>query len=157
MFREATCDYVRSKKIEFLPDSICWLKSLKYIHFEDCALLPLDEKLCISELRFDVICRLGKLSDIGQFEFLRKLDLSATRIKHLPDSICMLKHLNYLELDGCAFLEKLPEDLGHLECLKELDITHTSISHLPQSIFGLKGLFITASPELLQMYDFPSR
>ncbi|PWA79891.1 toll/interleukin-1 receptor (TIR) domain-containing protein [Artemisia annua] len=130
--------YVRSKKIEYLPDSICMLKRLKLLDVTKC-------------------WRLGKLpEEIGQLESLEGLVLSATMIKHLPDSICMLKHLKYLKLHLCALLKKLPEDLGRLECLKELVITYTCISHLPQSIFGLKGLLITAPRELLQLYDFPS-
>ncbi|GJU78373.1 disease resistance TIR-NBS-LRR class family protein, partial [Tanacetum coccineum] len=127
-----------SKKIEYLPDSICLLKHLKSLDVGEC-------------------CRLGKLpEDIGQLESLETLDLSATMIKHLPDSICMLKHLKHLNLGDCALLEKLSEDLGRLECLEELNIVDSGISHLPQSIFGLKGLLIAASPELLHLYDFPS-
>ncbi|PWA97619.1 disease resistance protein (TIR-NBS-LRR class) family [Artemisia annua] len=110
---------VRSTKIEYLPDSICMLKHLKWFYVTNCCLGKLPE-------------------DIGQLESLERLDLSLTKIKHLPDSICMLKHLKFLKLRDCALLEKLPEDFGRLECLKELDLTHTGISRLPQSIFGLK-------------------
>ncbi|GJY86236.1 disease resistance TIR-NBS-LRR class family protein, partial [Tanacetum coccineum] len=92
----------------------------------------------------------------GQLESLERLDLLGTTIKHLPNSICMLKRLNYLNLSLCDLLEKLPEDLGRLECLEKLDVTDTGISHLPQSIFGLKDLHIAASSVLLQLYDFPS-
>ncbi|GJV97152.1 disease resistance TIR-NBS-LRR class family protein [Tanacetum coccineum] len=130
--------YVSSKKIEYLPDSICMLKRLKWLIAGDC-------------------CCLGKLpEDIGQLESLERLVLTATKIKHLPDSICMLKHMKYLILDLCVHLEKLPEDLGRLECLEELVITHTGISYLPHSIFGLRDLAITASPKLLHSYNFPS-
>ncbi|GKD09773.1 disease resistance TIR-NBS-LRR class family protein [Tanacetum coccineum] len=131
--------HVSSKKIEYLPDSICMLKRLKLLDVTEC-------------------CRLGKLpEDIGQLECLERLYLSSAKIKHLPDGICMLKHLKYLSLFDCPLLEKLPEDLGRLECLEHLDIKYTGISHLPQSIFGLKCLFIIASPDLLQLYNFPSR
>ncbi|GJW45242.1 disease resistance TIR-NBS-LRR class family protein [Tanacetum coccineum] len=68
---------------------------------------------------------------------------------------CLTKVVE-LNLSGCGLLEKLPEDLGRFGCLKELDILDTGISYLPQSIFGLKGLYIAASSELLQLYDFPS-
>jgi Leucine-rich repeat (LRR) protein len=130
--------HVSSKKIEYLPDSICMLKHLKWLYVTEC-------------------CRLGKLDEnIGQLEYLERLVLSATTIKHLPDSVCMLKHLKFLVLGFCGHIEKLPEDLGRLECLEHLDITYTSVSRLPQSIFGLKGVLISASPELLKLYDFPS-
>ncbi|KAI3703065.1 hypothetical protein L6452_28820 [Arctium lappa] len=58
--------------------------------------------------------------DLGQLECLVELSLSTNKITHLPDSICMLKHLKVLELKSCWLLEKLPEDLGVLECLEEL-------------------------------------
>ncbi|GKF84691.1 disease resistance TIR-NBS-LRR class family protein, partial [Tanacetum coccineum] len=84
-------------------------------------------------------CRLGMLpEDIGQLDSLERLDLWGATIKHLPDSICMLKHLKCLIVDRCALFEKLPEDIGLLKCLKELDITDTGISHLPQSNFWIK-------------------
>nr|GEZ53503.1 disease resistance protein (TIR-NBS-LRR class) family [Tanacetum cinerariifolium] len=111
--------------------------------------LPLTVKVLGSFL-----CEFPK--DLGQLECLEGLCLYSMKIKQLPDSICMLKHLKFLNLSLCALLEKLPEDIGRLGCLKELDITGTRISHLPQSIFGLKGLKIAAPQALLQLYDFPS-
>ncbi|GKA27145.1 retrotransposon protein, putative, ty1-copia subclass [Tanacetum coccineum] len=89
--------HVGSKKIEYLPDSICMLKRLK-------------------SLNITGYCCLGKLpEDIGRLEYLDRLVLTATKIKNLPDSICMLKHLSYLDLHNCALLKKLPKDLGRLE------------------------------------------
>ncbi|GJU21809.1 disease resistance TIR-NBS-LRR class family protein [Tanacetum coccineum] len=127
-----------SMKIKHLPDSICMLKHLKSLTVEYGDLL---EKLP---------------EDLGRLECLEKLHVRSKKIKYLPDSICMLKHLKYLDLNFCTLLEKLPEDLGRIECLEELAITNTGISHFPQSIVGLKDLRITASSELLQLYDFPS-
>ena len=87
---------MRSKKIEYLPNSICMLKRLKSLNVTKC-------------------CCLGKFPEnIGQLETLETLVLSATNIKHLSDNICMLKHLKSLKLDRCALLEKLPEDIGLL-------------------------------------------
>ncbi|GKA69135.1 disease resistance TIR-NBS-LRR class family protein [Tanacetum coccineum] len=60
-------------------------------------------------------------------------------VKHLPESICMLKHLKNLNLH-CALLEKLPEDLGQLECLVELHVKSKKIEYLPDSICMLKRL-----------------
>ncbi|GJS49749.1 disease resistance TIR-NBS-LRR class family protein [Tanacetum coccineum] len=125
-------------KIKHLPDSICMLKHLKFLNLDDCALL---EKLP---------------EDLGRLECLERLHVRSEKIEFLPDSICFLKHLKYLDLHNCALLEKLPEDLGRLKCLTAIAITGTGISHLPHSILGLKGLLIAASPELLQLYHFPS-
>ncbi|CAH1421482.1 unnamed protein product [Lactuca virosa] len=84
---------------------------------------------------------LEAIMDIDQLESLEELILLSTKIKHLPDSICMLKHLKYLKLYDCSLLEKLPEDLGQLECLKKLRLTDVKmIKHLPDSICMLKRL-----------------
>ncbi|GJU25610.1 disease resistance TIR-NBS-LRR class family protein [Tanacetum coccineum] len=125
--------------------------NLKFLILRKSRLRSLDLELIPNLERLDLegCCRRGKFNeDIGQLEFLeRVLDLSATMIKHSPESICMLKHLEYLNLHLCAILEELPVDLGRLRCLQD-------ISRLPQNIFGLKD--ITAYPELLHLYDFPS-
>ncbi|CAI9284457.1 unnamed protein product [Lactuca saligna] len=78
--------------------------------------------------------------DLDQLECLEKLEFSYTNIKHLPDNICMLKHLQYLKVYSCSFLEKLPENLGQLECLRKLSLSSTKIKHLPDSICILKHL-----------------
>ncbi|XP_023743987.2 disease resistance protein RPV1 [Lactuca sativa] len=83
---------------------------------------------------------LETVKDLDQLESLEELILSSTTIKHLPDSICMLKHLKYLELIDCLLLERLPEDLGRLECLEKLTLQSTTIKHLPDSICMLKHL-----------------
>ncbi|GKG18387.1 disease resistance TIR-NBS-LRR class family protein, partial [Tanacetum coccineum] len=72
--------------------------------------------------------------DIGQLECLEELYLYSTKIKHLSDSICMLKCLKSLAINDGDLLEKLPEDLGKLECLEELCLSSTQIKHLPDSI-----------------------
>ncbi|KAI3671011.1 hypothetical protein L1987_87657 [Smallanthus sonchifolius] len=61
--------------------------------------------------------------DLYQLESLEELTLSMKKIKHLPDSICLLKHLRSLELKSCFLLELLPKDLGILECLEKLHLS----------------------------------
>ncbi|GJY57011.1 Toll/interleukin-1 receptor domain-containing protein [Tanacetum coccineum] len=78
--------------------------------------------------------------DLGKLECLEELCLYSKKIKHLPDSICMLKHLKRLILDCGLFLEKLPEDLGRLECLETLHVNSKKIEYLPDSICKLKRL-----------------
>ncbi|GKA75855.1 disease resistance TIR-NBS-LRR class family protein [Tanacetum coccineum] len=100
--------HVSSKKIEYLPDSICMLKRLKWLYVTGCR-------------------HLGKLhEDIGQLESLERLVLTDTAIKHLPDSVCMLKHLKYLNLDGCALLEK-----STYYCISELLQLYDFPSEIP--------------------------
>ncbi|KAJ0954909.1 putative TIR domain, P-loop containing nucleoside triphosphate hydrolase [Helianthus annuus] len=79
--------------------------------------------------------------DLGQLECLEELDLGGTKVKHLPGSICMLKHLKTLHLWGCKYLEKLPEDVGQLESLKILDLALCrNLREIPNNICKLKCL-----------------
>ncbi|KAL7607352.1 hypothetical protein Lser_V15G19712 [Lactuca serriola] len=78
--------------------------------------------------------------DLGQLECLEELIFLSTKINHLPESMCKLKHLKSLKLISCWFLEKLPEDLGGLERLEELTLFCTLIKDLPDSICMLKHL-----------------
>ncbi|XP_023762172.1 disease resistance protein RUN1 [Lactuca sativa] len=78
--------------------------------------------------------------DLYMLECLEELVLSYTEIKHLPDSICMLKHLKSLKIISCLHLQKLPEDLGQLECLEKLHLSNADIERLPDSICMLKHL-----------------
>ncbi|KAL7607288.1 hypothetical protein Lser_V15G19690 [Lactuca serriola] len=80
------------------------------------------------------------LKNFDQSMKVDELILLSPTIKHLPDSIWMLKHLKSLELNLCVWLEKLPEDLGWLECLEKLNLSYTKIKHLPESIYMLKHL-----------------
>ncbi|GJZ78992.1 disease resistance TIR-NBS-LRR class family protein [Tanacetum coccineum] len=93
---------------------------------------------CLKKLRLK--CNIPKFpKDLGKLECLEELYLSSTKINHLPDSICMLKHLKYLTIYG-ALLEKLPDDLGRLECLEKLYVSSKKIEYLPDSICMLKCL-----------------
>ncbi|KAJ0532060.1 putative leucine-rich repeat domain superfamily [Helianthus annuus] len=79
--------------------------------------------------------------DLWQLEGLEKLTLRMKEIKHLPDNICMLKHLKSLNLESCWLLEQLPKDLGRLEGLEELDLTQCmSLRDIPNSICSMKCL-----------------
>ncbi|KAK9073070.1 hypothetical protein SSX86_007392 [Deinandra increscens subsp. villosa] len=82
------------------------------------------------------------LKDLGQIWSLEELTMSMKEIKHLPDSICMLKHLRSLELKSCWLLEKLPNDIDRLECLEKLDLTDCiSLQDIPNSICNMKRLY----------------
>ncbi|KAF5815048.1 putative TIR domain, P-loop containing nucleoside triphosphate hydrolase [Helianthus annuus] len=80
-------------------------------------------------------------NELDQLEFLEELTLSSTKIKHLPDRICMLKRLKLLRFKSCWLLEQLPEDLGRLECLEELYLTECLfLRDIPNSICEMKRL-----------------
>ncbi|KAK1418550.1 hypothetical protein QVD17_27695 [Tagetes erecta] len=113
---------------------LCACTSLEYFSTSICGFQPLKElklKGNIPEVPKDV-CRL---------ENLERLTLWTEEIKHIPDSICMLKRLKYLELKSCFLLEHLPKDLGRLDCLEDLYIIDCiSLQDIPNSICNMKGL-----------------
>ncbi|KAJ9552414.1 hypothetical protein OSB04_016459 [Centaurea solstitialis] len=79
--------------------------------------------------------------DLDCLQSLEELTLESTKIKHLPDSICMLKHLKSLKLYRCKLLEKLPEDLNPLECLETLELNRcTALRDIPNNICRMKSL-----------------
>ncbi|KAD6454810.1 hypothetical protein E3N88_09516 [Mikania micrantha] len=79
--------------------------------------------------------------DLWKLESLEQLTLCMQEIKHLPDGICMLKHLKSLDLTFCELLEQLPMDLGGLKCLEELNLSYcVSLRDIPDIICELKCL-----------------
>ncbi|GKF91768.1 disease resistance TIR-NBS-LRR class family protein, partial [Tanacetum coccineum] len=137
---------------EDLPSSVGNIEKL--ISFGLCACTDL-KKLS------DIICSLQCLQtlelegdipeflkDLGQLECLEELWLSSRKIKHLPDSICMLKRLKSLKVNNVTrlgklpkcLLEKLPDDFGQLDSLEKLYVRSKKIKYLPDSICMLKHL-----------------
>ncbi|KAM0048363.1 putative leucine-rich repeat domain superfamily, winged helix DNA-binding domain superfamily [Helianthus debilis subsp. tardiflorus] len=109
------------KKLRSLPECILSLRRLRNLLLDACSIEEFPK-------------------GSGQLECLEFLDLSNTCIKHLPGSICTLKHLKILRLRSCAILDKLPDDLGQLESLEELYISCYKIKEIPRSICVLKHL-----------------
>ncbi|KAF5788980.1 putative leucine-rich repeat domain superfamily [Helianthus annuus] len=117
-------------------------------------------------------------NDLYHLQSLEKLRLWMKEIKHLPDSICMLKRLKSLDLSDCRSLqvipnsickmeslrdldlrfciqvEKLPKEFGDMKCLNTLNIGGAGIRHLPYNIFQLKDLRITGSRGQLESCGF---
>ncbi|PWA66980.1 leucine-rich repeat domain, L domain-like protein [Artemisia annua] len=77
--------------------------------------------------------------DLDQLECLEELTFSSTEIKHLPDSICKLKHLKSFKIKSCWLLEKLPKDIGRLESLETLILSDGSLlQDIPNNICKMK-------------------
>ncbi|KAD6454960.1 hypothetical protein E3N88_09666 [Mikania micrantha] len=122
--------------LESFSASICGLQHLTALTLEGC----------IPEVP----------NDLWKLESLEQLTLSMKEINHLPDNICMLKHLKYLDLKSCWLLEQLPMDLGALQCLEELHLTDCiSLRDIPDSICKMKFLKNLHLPYCIQVEKLP--
>ncbi|XP_052486272.1 putative disease resistance RPP13-like protein 1 [Gossypium raimondii] len=97
--------------------------------------------------------------DIGNLKHLRNLNLSRTRIKMLPNSLCTLYNLQALKLRGCNDLDELPRDLERLINMLYLDIKGTKLARMPEGMVSL-GLhdckFFISLPPLSQLSSLKS-
>ncbi|KAJ6959764.1 disease resistance protein RGA4 [Populus alba x Populus x berolinensis] len=80
----------------------------------------------------------------GQGKFpvrkLRALSLRNVRVKKLPESICDLKHLRYLDV-SCSEFKTLPESITSLQNLQTLDLSSCSeLIQLPKGMKHMKSL-----------------
>ncbi|KAI9115364.1 hypothetical protein K1719_013683 [Acacia pycnantha] len=82
---------------------------------------------------------------IGNLKHLRYLDLSGTKIRKLPDSICQLHLLQTLKLWRCRLLERLPMNFHKLINLRHLDFRETQVREMPQQLHKLKRLQVLPS------------
>ncbi|GAU20899.1 hypothetical protein TSUD_120910 [Trifolium subterraneum] len=130
-----------------LLESICECKGLRSLIVERYAATLISNNVqrglfsrltCLRMLSFR--CHdLSKLVDeIGNLKLLRYLDLSDTKIKSLPDTICMLYNLQTLLLTWCDKLTELPSNFSKLINLQHLEIPH--IKKMPKNIGKLNKL-----------------
>ncbi|KAF3449635.1 hypothetical protein FNV43_RR10366 [Rhamnella rubrinervis] len=146
--RHVTCNYT-SKPTRIIPLGLANVESFRsFIILRNSKLdfkaLKLPSYWNFHSLRaFDsTFFELTSISPlIKKSKHLRYLNLSDTRIKRLPESICSLKNLQTLDLSACYDLKKLPKHLSRLTSLRHLNLEGCeSLSRLPRNMGKLTCL-----------------
>ena len=79
-------------------------------------------------------------NSICNLKHLRYLDLSHTKITRLPESMCSLYNLEILNLHFCVKLVELPVNMRSLINLRHLDLQHTKLPEMPLQMGKLTKL-----------------
>ncbi len=135
-------DLSRNRLAE-LPDMIRQLEELKTLSIGDNPLTTLPDFLGSLPLRqlyvtFSPLVFLPS-SIIGKLTQLRGLNLTATQLRYLPETIGNLNNLEYLDLAHNQLFE-LPESIGGLSQLQYLLLDFNQLVRLPDTMRKLSAL-----------------
>ncbi|MFS7909235.1 putative leucine-rich repeat domain superfamily [Helianthus anomalus] len=109
--------------------------------FYDCNIGQIFNNVHLRVLYLRGVNLIALPESICKLKHLRYLNLSRSSIEVLCESIIYLQNLQMLLLNDCKRLEKLPRGLRYLRNLQRLDITDCiSLSHLPRGIKELSSL-----------------
>ncbi|MED6220314.1 hypothetical protein PIB30_043672 [Stylosanthes scabra] len=120
------------------------LKIKKGFYLED--ILKIDHCHLLAQLKSSRVLFFSSFAidsvpdSICELIHLRYLDLSGTLIVTLPESLNNLYNLQTLKLKRCSRLKKLPSRMQDLVNLRHLDIEDTCIEEMPQGMSKLKDL-----------------
>ncbi|XP_048559912.1 putative disease resistance protein RGA3 [Triticum urartu] len=127
------------------PEDSSVTEHCRYVVIVECDAWP--SKSLLPARKISVIhCFLCSEMDLSDDSFsvpscLRVLNLERTAIQRLPDSICSVEQLGYLNLSGCSGLVGLPAKFGELKRLLHINLSGCSgLETLPESFGELKDL-----------------
>ncbi|XP_057744193.1 putative disease resistance RPP13-like protein 1 isoform X2 [Arachis stenosperma] len=136
--------YNSISKVESLRTLLlCGNFSSPYFNIEAATCEILSKCKYLRVLSFDKLDVLP--NSTGELIHLRHLDLSYTRIKTLPESLCSLCNLQTLKIRGCYGLTMLPSGLHNLVSLQHLDIRETALEEMPRKMSKLNQLHVLSS------------
>ena len=155
----ATLDLTRCRLLTSLPASLASLPRLATLVLHGCV------RLCrvppgLVRLRHlvlngcDMLANMDAvLSHAAQLETLEMQHL--INLTQLPESICTLTNLRYLDADGCALLSDIPDTLGRATALVHLRLSRTHITTLPASLGQLAELRVLDVSWCGRLRSFP--
>ncbi len=117
-----------------LPETLCNLKNLEYLHIKGLNNLP---------------------ENIGKLKKLRELHIEKTSMTQLPESIVECESLEFIVFPHNP-IQSLPQNIGKLKNLKLLDCGYTHITELPESIADCENLHTIDAAQCEQLQKFPS-
>jgi hypothetical protein len=87
-------------------------------------------------------------NSIGFLKELKRLVLSKNpQLESIPDDICYLYNLEYLNLNSCN-IKRLPSNIGNLYNLKKLDLANNNLSSVPKllnQLINLRELYVSSN------------
>ncbi|KAJ4801630.1 Disease resistance protein [Rhynchospora pubera] len=105
---------------------------------------PYDSFIDVQDIRLRVLGLIGPsviaLLEHSRLKHLRYLAIMEFNGKTLPESLCLLYHMQTLEITRCYGLSELPKTIANLGNLRYLRIAHTGIKELPVMLWKVKNL-----------------
>ncbi|MED6168484.1 hypothetical protein PIB30_011911 [Stylosanthes scabra] len=130
------CDRVKHTRT-FLEINLHWRIPF---NMENAPCMLLSQMKYLRVLSFKCFPLESLPDSICELIHLRYLDLSETYIETLPESLGKLYNLQTLKLFGCSQLKMLPVGMKDLVNLRHLDIRKTYLHEMPEGMSKLKSL-----------------
>ncbi|XP_058079877.1 putative disease resistance protein RGA3 [Magnolia sinica] len=136
--------FIATRETSHIPAPLCHAKKLRTLlqpGHSEIDTIPDHLFQCARSLRaFDF--RIKELpSSIGLLKHLRYLDLSDSEIVELPESVSSLRNLQTLKLNWCNCLERLPSGMSAMVHLRHLEIEGTrALKYLPEGLGRISSL-----------------